>query len=79
MIVEIFVSQTGRRISFEYILLNGINDQEEHADQLSILIRGFQSHVNLINYNNIEEMYFQKSSSSTAYKLKVDFYKMELM
>ena len=46
-----FVLQTGRRISFEYILLEGINDKEEHADQLSSLIRGFQSHVNLINYN----------------------------
>ena len=46
-----FVLQTGRRISFEYILLEGINDKDEHADQLSSLIRGFQSHVNLINYN----------------------------
>ena len=65
-----YVSQTGRRISFEYILLNGINDQEEHADQLSNLIRGFQSHVNLISYNDIEEMPFQKSSFSNAYKFK---------
>ena len=65
-----FVSQTGRRISFEYILLAGINDQEVHADQLSSLIRGFQSHVNLINYNYINEMAFKKSSSSTANKFK---------
>ena len=65
-----FVLQTGRRISFEYILLNGINDQEEHADQLSSLIRGFQSHVNLINYNHINEMLFKKSSSSSSNKFK---------
>jgi len=65
-----FVLKTGRRISFEYILLNGINDQEEHADQLSSLIRGFQSHVNLINYNYINEMRFKKSSFSSTNKFK---------
>ena len=65
-----FVLRTSRRISFEYILLNGINDQEEHADQLSNLIRGFQSHVNLINYNYINEMSFKKSSSYIANKFK---------
>jgi len=65
-----YVLQTGRRISFEYILLNGINDQEEHADQLSSLISGFQSHVNLINYNYINEMQFKKSSSSSTNKFK---------
>jgi len=65
-----FVIQTGRRISFEYILLDGINDQEEHAEQLSSLIRGFQSHVNLINYNPINEMLFKKSTSSSANKFK---------
>ena len=65
-----FVLQTGRRISFEYILLDGINDKEEHADQLSSLIRGFQSHVNLINYNYINEMSFKKSSSSSTNKFK---------
>ncbi len=65
-----FVMQTRRRISFEYILLNGINDKEEHADQLSTLIKGFQSHVNLINYNHIDEMAYKKSSSLSAFKFK---------
>jgi len=65
-----FVLKTGRRISFEYILLDGINDKEEHADELSDLIRGFQSHVNLINYNYISEMIFKKSTSSCSNKFK---------
>ncbi len=65
-----FVLQTGRRISFEYILLDGINDKEEHADQLSNLIKGFQAHVNLINYNYINEMAYKKSSSSNTQKFK---------
>ena len=65
-----FVKDTGRRISFEYILLDGINDKEEHADQLSRLVKGFQCHVNLINYNNIGEINFRKTSSTNANKFK---------
>ena len=65
-----FVIKTGRRISFEYILLDGINDKEEHADQLTNLIQGFQCHVNLINYNHIDEMTFRKSSSVSSQKFK---------
>ena len=61
-----FVKQTGRRISFEYILLSGINDSLDHADQLSKLIRGFQCHVNLIQYNYIEEMQFKSSPTRDA-------------
>tara|TARA_B100000900_G_scaffold407544_1_gene420388 strand:+ start:1423 stop:2469 length:1047 start_codon:yes stop_codon:yes gene_type:complete len=65
-----FVLKTGRRVSFEYILLDGINDKEKHADELSRLIKGFQCHVNLINYNQIEEITFRKSSTNNAYKFK---------
>ena len=61
-----FVSKTGRRISFEYLLLNGINDQLEHADELSNLIRGFQSHVNLIQYNQVEGVCFKQTTSKNA-------------
>ena len=65
-----FVIKTGRRISFEYILLDGINDKVDHADQLSHLIKGFQCHVNLINYNQIEEMSYKKSTSNSSNKFK---------
>ena len=61
-----YVKRTGRRISFEYILLKGVNDKIEHANQLSNLIRGFQCHVNLIEYNQIDEMPFQRSSANDA-------------
>ncbi len=61
-----FVQATGRRISFEYILLSGLNDSLESADQLSQLIKGFQCHVNLIQYNQIKEMPFQCSSLKNA-------------
>ena len=49
---------TKRRVSFEYILLGGINDQPHHADELADLVSGFQSHINLIAYNPIDEADF---------------------
>jgi hypothetical protein len=55
-----YVAITGRRVSFEYILLGGLNDQPRHAEALARLIRGFQSHVNLIPYNPIAEEEFQR-------------------
>jgi len=57
-----YVAITGRRVSFEYILLGGLNDQPRHAEALASLLRGFQSHVNLIAYNPIEEEEFQRPS-----------------
>lgn len=55
-----YVKISGRRVSFEYILLAGFNDRPEHAEQLAKLLRGFQSHVNLIPYNPIHEVDFQR-------------------
>ena len=65
-----FVKKTGRRISFEYILLNKINDQINHADQLSSLIKGFQCHVNLIQYNSVDGVIFERSSSKNSQRFK---------
>ncbi|KEF43013.1 MAG: ribosomal RNA large subunit methyltransferase N [Cyanobium sp. CACIAM 14] len=57
-----YVSLTGRRVSFEYILLGGVNDHPRQADALARLLRGFQSHVNLIAYNPIAEEEFRRPS-----------------
>ncbi len=57
-----YVKITGRRISFEYVLLAGVNDLPEHAQELAKQIRGFQAHVNLIPYNPIEEVDYQRPS-----------------
>ncbi len=61
-----YVVITGRRVSFEYILLGGLNDQPHHAEALARLIRGFQSHVNLIPYNPIEEEAFQRPAPAAV-------------
>jgi len=57
-----FVRNTGRRVSFEYLMLSGVNDKLEHANELSNLLKGFQCHVNLIQYNQIEEVEFKRTS-----------------
>ncbi len=57
-----FVLNTGRRVSFEYLMLGGVNDKLEHANELSNLLKGFQCHVNLIQYNPIDEVEFKRVS-----------------
>ncbi len=57
-----YVSITGRRVTFEYILLAGLNDLPQHAAELADWVGGFQSHVNLIPYNPISEVDYQRPS-----------------
>ncbi len=60
-----YVQQTGRRVSFEYILLAGVNDQPHHAQELAQHLRGLQSHVNLIPYNPIAEADYQRPTGAS--------------
>ncbi len=55
-----YVQQTKRRVSFEYTVLAGVNDTPPQAQALAKLIRGFQSHVNLIPYNPIDDASYQR-------------------
>jgi len=54
-----YVQETGRRVTFEYVLLADVNDRPEHALELADHLQGFQSHVNLIPYNPISEVDYQ--------------------
>ncbi|PLR87517.1 23S rRNA (adenine(2503)-C(2))-methyltransferase RlmN [Bacillus sp. V33-4] len=53
--VDYYIEKTGRRISFEYGLFGGVNDQVEHAEELAELIKGVKCHVNLIPVNYVPE------------------------
>ncbi len=55
--------QTGRRISFEYAMIHGVNDSDECARELANRLKGTLSHVNLIPVNSIKGTDFVKSSS----------------
>lgn len=50
-----YFNTTGRRISYEYAIIDGVNDSDEKADLLASLLKGQPGHVNLIPLNNIEE------------------------
>ncbi len=50
-----FFNETGRRVTFEYCLIDGINDKEEHAKELALLLKGKNAHVNLIPVNPTPE------------------------
>jgi 23S rRNA (adenine2503-C2)-methyltransferase len=54
---QAYAEKTGRRVSFEYVLLGGVNDQFMHADLLARLLPRRLSHVNLIPYNATDAEY----------------------
>ena len=57
-----YVKKTNRRISFEYALISGENDSDDHARRLAALLSGMLCHVNLIPVNNVTGAGYQKSS-----------------
>ena len=63
-----YFETTKRRVTFEYILLKGVNDEIRHANELSDLIRGINCYVNLIPYNPVNEFGYEKTDTSRADK-----------
>ena len=58
---DYYVEKTKRRMTFEYSLVNGVNDSEKDAHELADLLKGRLCHVNLIPINEIKENNFKKS------------------
>jgi 23S rRNA (adenine2503-C2)-methyltransferase len=61
-----YFEQTGRRVTFEYVLLAGVNDQPEHAAELLRLLRGRPALVNLIPYNPVSGLPYRTPASSVT-------------
>jgi len=55
---------TGRRISFEYAIIKGVNDTDAHAAKLASLLKGILCHVNIIPVNKVEENSFEKPDTA---------------
>ncbi|MBE7054061.1 MAG: 23S rRNA (adenine(2503)-C(2))-methyltransferase RlmN [Ruminococcaceae bacterium] len=55
-----YIEKTNRRISFEYSIIMGVNDSENHAKMLSTLLKGMLCHVNIIPVNKVTETGFEK-------------------
>lgn len=66
--LKYYYEKTNRRITFEYILLQDINDTDECAKQLVKLIRGMNAYVNLIPYNEVKTKPFKRTTKEQAEK-----------
>lgn len=60
-----YINKTGRRITFEYSLVSGVNDSKEDAKSLGKLLKGLLCHVNLIPVNEIKENTLKRPSKKT--------------
>ena len=65
-----FFDKTGRRLTFEYSLISGVNDSEDEALELSTLLRGLNCHVNLIPVNPVVETGYKSPSREAALAFK---------
>lgn len=61
-VLKEYIDKTGRRVTFEYVLLNEVNDNYENAIELANLLRGMNCYVNLIPYNETSHIEYKKSS-----------------
>ena len=57
-----YYDKTGRRISFEYAMIDGVNDTERHARMLAREAKSLAAHVNLITLHHVEERQFRPST-----------------
>ena len=67
---DYYFEKTGRRISFEYSLVQGVNDRDEDARELIVILKPRNCHLNLIPVNPIKERDFQKPSRKSAEEFK---------
>ena len=66
--IKIYLEKTNRRVTFEYIMLNGVNDSIDNALELANLLKGINAYVNLIPYNETEALQFKRSNPLTIAK-----------
>ena len=66
--VKYYEKEAGRRVTFEYIMLDGVNDSLDCAKELVALVRGTMSYINLIPYNPVDEHSFKRSSDKNVHK-----------
>ncbi len=62
-IVKLYIKNTNRRVTFEYIMLDGINDSSTCAYELSDLLKGLNAYVNIIPYNETNNIEYKRSKN----------------
>lgn len=66
--IKYYIDKTNRRVTFEYVMLSGVNDDPKYANELSDLIRGLNAYVNLIPYNETSHIEYKKSNNEDIMK-----------
>ncbi len=67
-----YFEKTGRRISFEYAMIDGVNDQDWQADLIAKRLKGMPGHVNLIPLNDVAESPFRPSRRTAAFQKRLE-------
>jgi 23S rRNA (adenine2503-C2)-methyltransferase len=67
-----YFERTGRRISYEYAMIDGVNDQDWQADLLASHLKGTPGHVNLIPLNNVEESPLRPSRRVAEFQKRLE-------
>ena len=67
-----YFKKTGRRISFEYAMIDGVNDQDWQADLIAAKLKGMPGHVNLIPLNDVVESPFKPSKRVAAFQKRLE-------
>lgn len=67
-----YFEKTGRRISFEYAMIDGVNDQDWQADLIAKKLRGMPGHMNLIPLNDVVESSFKPSRRTAAFQKRLE-------
>ncbi len=67
-----YFERTGRRISFEYAMIDGVNDHDWQADRIAEQVRGMPAHVNLIPLNDVRESSLRPSRRLSAFQKRLE-------
>ncbi|WP_270171986.1 23S rRNA (adenine(2503)-C(2))-methyltransferase RlmN [Paenibacillus sp. SYP-B4298] len=65
-----YIAKTGRRITFEYALIGGVNDRPEHAEELASVLQGLLCHVNLIPVNHVPERKYVRTPREDIFEFQ---------
>ncbi|PZD93251.1 23S rRNA (adenine(2503)-C(2))-methyltransferase RlmN [Paenibacillus sambharensis] len=65
-----YIAKTGRRVTFEYALIGGVNDRPEHAEELADVLQGMLCHVNLIPVNYVPERNYVRTPREDIFEFQ---------
>ncbi len=73
-----YSQKTKRRVSYEYILIEGVNDELTHASELAYILRDHQYFVNLIPYNEVASIDYKRPNSMRVNRFKEELKKLNV-